>query len=158
MSKTCCECLEIINDTPIAIIHGEKGQHIDSDDYNFTFSNQNFTINTYCLSCFSEKIWLDDLETIEDFEKTCGQRCANCNLWFEGNLFFFCQLCEHSICSVNCISMTGCQTRECVCKSCYKGKCFSCGTNDITLPADQKYWLWDDDPKPICENCLLVEK
>lgn len=58
-------------------------------------------------------------------------KCGNCELLFDGDLFYECLECGNNICSQACIRMTSCQTRSCVCVKCFIkkyafGKCIQC--------------------------------
>lgn len=123
-----------------AIIDDNVGQ--DNYSYQTTFDEN---IEIICKPC---------LET-EDEEDYFVEQCGVCKLYFQECLHFMCTECEKDVCSMACLSVTGCQTRNCICKTCFKtsyiaGKCIACKQNDIKL---DDIYLYDCDPSPYCSNC-----
>lgn len=111
------------------------------------------TINNnviFCIECI--KIIYDEFEE-SDFDT--NNQCGNCKIHFGDELFYNCNYCGKGFCSVNCVKLTGCQTRSCICHQCFdrqfeKGKCINCRIGNISV---ENIYLQDDFPSPYCGNC-----
>jgi hypothetical protein len=92
----------------------------------------------YCSECYIDKrLW----------------KCDVCNIWHI-RLDYDCNKCRKGICSLVCVAVTGTQTIECICRKCFDWKCEICDAPINVLEEDYVY-LWDEDPLPRCELCLI---
>jgi len=154
MSGCCDNCGEE-DENLIRLLLDAKGQKTWSDNYDFSMQGMKggFSSQDLCLQCWSEIEDEEDIDTLHEFDTCCGNQCGSCKFRFPGSVFFFCESCDKSICCIGCVAITGCQTRECVCKRCFDGLCIKCHT--VVLPATNECWLWDSEPRPLCESCKI---
>jgi phosphomannomutase len=77
-------------------------------------------------------------------------RCEITELEYDYCKMKDCDKCSNSVC-MNCVAVTGCQTRWGICKTCFDYKCEDCKTG--LLNKDDCYII-DDEPQPICDQCI----
>jgi hypothetical protein len=115
--------------------------HAFDSDYYFNTKKYEET-QKLCFECYLKESLKEHIQ------------CFCCQLYYINNdeLFYECNNCMQNICSINCIAITGCQTRYCVCRKCFDGKCIDCDESIDILP-EGKVYLWDEKPVPKCDNC-----